>query len=276
MAPCAGQNRRNKGAHIQSRRRPCERDQPARTPRFDVRNVRPATAGQPWRLAARGSTVVRRRHSRHRAGARLAAQDPDCRRLGEAAGLAGATVRRGTATRYSTDRGAGMRVALINPNWHFEGSIYFGCREPHLPIELAASRQLLEAAGHKVLLIDGHLFDLRLADIATELRAFRPEMTVFTTAPTYLFWRCAPPELRVCQELAQAARGHSPLLVAVGPHGSTTPRAALRKLGVDIVVMGECEETLLRIANGEYRDLAGVCYRENGHIRVNGGPQAAT
>ena len=28
-----------------------------------------------------------------------------------------------------------MKYALINPNWSFEGSIYFGCREPHLPLE---------------------------------------------------------------------------------------------------------------------------------------------
>ena len=41
------------------------------------------------------------------------------------------------------------------------------------------------------------------------------------------------------------------MLVAVGPHGSTTPRAALGKLKVDCVVMGECEATLLRLANGE-------------------------
>ena len=27
------------------------------------------------------------------------------------------------------------RVALVNPPWSFEGSIYSGCREPHLPIE---------------------------------------------------------------------------------------------------------------------------------------------
>ena len=50
-----------------------------------------------------------------------------------------------------------MRVALVNPPWHFENSIYFGCREPHLPIELGACKALLERAGHEVLLLDGHL-----------------------------------------------------------------------------------------------------------------------
>src|SRR3954466_5640633 len=129
------------------------------------------------------------------------------------------------------------RVALINPNWRFKGSIYFGCRSPHLPLELGISKQMLEAAGHRVRLVDGHLFDLPLGDIASEVQSFRPDMAVFTTAPTYLFWRCAPPELRVAQELSRALRDLAPLLVAVGPHGSTTPRAALRKLEVDIVVM---------------------------------------
>jgi anaerobic magnesium-protoporphyrin IX monomethyl ester cyclase len=67
----------------------------------------------------------------------------------------------------------------------------------------------------------------------------------------------------------------APMLVAVGPHGSSTPRAAVRKLKVDCVVMGECETTLLRLANGE-REIAGTCCREDATVRVHGGPQAAT
>jgi B12-binding domain/radical SAM domain protein of rhizo-twelve system len=73
----------------------------------------------------------------------------------------------------------------------------------------------------------------------------------------------------------RAVREVSPLLVAVGPHGSTTPRAALKKLGVDVVVMGECEETLVRLAAGERDGLFGTCYRNAGKIRVIGGPCAA-
>jgi anaerobic magnesium-protoporphyrin IX monomethyl ester cyclase len=167
-----------------------------------------------------------------------------------------------------------MRVALINPHWRFDGSIYFGCRAPHLPIELGVSRRMLEDAGHTVHLIDAHLHGLSSSDVTAEVAAFRPDMIVVTTAPTYLFWRCAPPELRVAQELVRAVRDLAPLLVAVGPHGSTTPRAALTKLGADIVVMGECEETLARLAAGE-RGFAGTCDRQDGRIRVVGGPQAA-
>jgi B12-binding domain/radical SAM domain protein of rhizo-twelve system len=167
------------------------------------------------------------------------------------------------------------RVALINPNWNFEGSIYFGCRSPHLPLELGISQHHLQQAGHVCLLLDAHMFDLSLRDIEMELAAFRPDMIVVTTAPTYLFWRCAPPELRIPQQLTLALRSSAPLLAAVGPHGSTTPRAALKKLAVDFVLMGECEHSLLRLANGE-RDFAGLCFAHNGDIHVNGGPQAVT
>lgn len=165
------------------------------------------------------------------------------------------------------------RVALINPNWHYDGSIYFGCREPHLPLELRLSQRRLEAAGSRTLLLDAHMFDLSVADIVEEVRAFRADAVVITTAPTYLFWRCAPPELREPQQLTLALRDVVPRLIAVGPHGSSTPRAALRKLGADVVVMGECEAMLPRIIAGEH-DLPGTCFREGGEIRVIGGPQA--
>ena len=167
------------------------------------------------------------------------------------------------------------RVALINPNWHFEGSIYFGCRSPHLPLELGIAEYHLRQAGHAALLLDAHMFDLSIADIEAELRSFDADIIVVTTAPTYLFWRCAPPELRVPRNLTIGLRDLAPILVAVGPHGSTTPRAALRKLAVDFVVMGECEQALLRLANGE-RDFAGLCFADAGAIRTIGGPQAVT
>lgn len=171
-----------------------------------------------------------------------------------------------------------MRVALINPNWTFDGSIYFGCREPHLPLELAYTQAMLERAGHDARMIDCHLLDIGADPLAHEIRSFAPDMTVVTTAPTYLFWRCPPPELRVPREVFCSIGSAAGIRVAVGPHGSATPGAALTKLGCDAVVMGECEETLVRLAAGELGQLPGVAYRdgEGDRVRVNGGPQAAT
>ena len=166
-----------------------------------------------------------------------------------------------------------MRIALVNPAWTFDGSIYFGCRHPHLPLEYGSAQVLLEAAGHQVEIIDGHLFGMSTAEVADEVRAFKPDMTVVTTAPSYLFWRCAPPELRVPQETLEALDGFGGLKVAIGPHASSTPRAAMRKLAADIAVMGECEEALAEIAAGRL-DIPGTAVRQGEEIRVLGGPRA--
>ena len=137
-----------------------------------------------------------------------------------------------------------MRYLLLNPNWTFEGSIYFGCRESHLPLEFGYSKALLEQAGHEALIVDGQMDRLPAEAIREQVLDFHPDVTVITTAPSYLFWRCAPPELRVPLEILRSIRDVAGKTVCVGPHASTTPFATQRKLGVDYVVRGECEELL--------------------------------
>lgn len=167
-----------------------------------------------------------------------------------------------------------MKFALVNPPWDFSGSIYFGCRDAHLPLEFGYARLLLQQAGHEVMLVDATLEALDLPAVRARVEAFAPDITVITTAPTYLFWRCPPPELRSPLRACKALRDVSPRLVVVGPHGSTTPQATLRKLPVDAVVMGECEEVLPRLA-GDWREITGLAWRRDDHIIVHGGPQAA-
>ena len=166
-----------------------------------------------------------------------------------------------------------MRVALVNPPWQFEGSIYFGCRAPHLPIELGCCQVLLEAAGHEVLLVDGHIEGRTDAELADAVAAFAPAMTVVTTAPSYLFWRCAQPELRVPRATLDAIGTAGGMTVAVGPHGSSTPGPALRKLGCGAIVLGECEEAVLALANGGQPGVVpGTAVLEAGVLRQAGGP----
>jgi len=174
--------------------------------------------------------------------------------------------------------GWNVKVALVNPRWSFRGSIYFGCREPHLPLEYGYAKALLTLSGHIAEIFDAQAEGIDEAAVAAWVGEFAPDMTVVTTAPSYLFWRCAPPELRIPQEIVAALAPVNGIKVAVGPHGSTTPRAALRKLGVDAVVLGECEETLVRLADfprDAWRGMAGLCYVDNGDVVVQGGPQAA-
>ena len=168
-----------------------------------------------------------------------------------------------------------MRVALVNPSWSYQHSIYFGCRDPHLPIEFGCARSKLEAAGHESLLLDGQLMGVDNPWLASAVRAFQPDMTVVATAPTYLFWRCAPPELRVPADFLDELDGAGGLEVIVGPHGSVTPGPTLRKLGADLVVRGECEEVIARLAEApDPRSVAGTAWLDGEEAQVNGPPAA--
>lgn len=169
-----------------------------------------------------------------------------------------------------------MRVALVNPCWTYDGSIYFGCRNEHLPLELGYAKALLEARGHDVLMLDGQLQRRDNAALADEVAAFAPAMTVVTTAPTYLFWRCAPPELRVPAEFLTALDGRGGRTVAVGPHGSATPAPTLRKLGTDIVVRGECEEIVALLAEADdWSRVPSTARMADGAVAINGGVHAS-
>ncbi|HXE31282.1 MAG TPA: TIGR04295 family B12-binding domain-containing radical SAM protein [Terriglobales bacterium] len=170
-----------------------------------------------------------------------------------------------------------MRFALIQPRWEFGGSTYFGCPDTHMPLELLWARQQLEAAGHEALIVDAHLEGLAVGDAARRVGAFTPEVVVLTTAPTYLFWRCPQPELRVPGAWMRSLRAALPArvtTVAIGPHGSATPAAVLRKLGCDLVIQGEADQVLPEVV-GNWSGLAGCAYREGGEIRVNPGVNQA-
>lgn len=169
-----------------------------------------------------------------------------------------------------------MRYALINPRWSFDGSIYFGCREPHLPLEYGYSKALLENAGHEVMVIDAQLDDLDEGTVLRQVTSFNPDFTVVTSAPSYLFWRCAPPELRVPIRTVKALRGVGGCMVMVGPHASTTPRATLKKTGADVVVLGECEEILPKLVDrSNWSEVPSIGFETRGEIVVTGKPHGS-
>lgn len=169
-----------------------------------------------------------------------------------------------------------MRVALVNPAWSYEGSIYFGCRHAHLPLELGYAKALLERDGHEVLMLDGQLDNRDNRALAAIVAAFKPSMTVVTTAPTYLFWRCTQPELRVPAEFLRALGVAGGRTVAIGPHGSATPGPTLRKLGVECVVRGESEEILVELAaEDDWSAVRSTAHLDGGRVVVNGPPAAS-
>lgn len=171
-----------------------------------------------------------------------------------------------------------MKIALVNPLWSFEGSIYFGCRSPHLPLELGYTKALLEARGHEATIVDAQLEGLGSRALRERVAAITPDATLIVTAPSYLFWRCAPPELTVPMRTARALRDVGGRMIAAGPHCSTTPRAALRKLGVDAVVLGECEEIVPELVErdpGDWSAIPSIAYGPPEAPVVQGRPHAS-
>ena len=154
-----------------------------------------------------------------------------------------------------------MKYALVNPNWDFRGSTYFGCREPHYPLELMFAGQVIREAGHECLLVDAQLDRLNATETKRRVDAFVPDFLVIPTAPSYLFWRCPPPEVRVPKEWF-AALGGKAVTVAIGPHTSATPRTAIRKMSAQVAMRGEADFTLARLASEDWTTIEGCCYRD--------------
>jgi len=163
-----------------------------------------------------------------------------------------------------------MKFALVNPAWTFAGSTYFGCPDAHYPLELLFAADQIQAGGHEALLIDAHLERRAVSEVKAAVLDFNPDFLVIPTAPSYLFWRCPPPELRVPQnwfrELATRA-----VKVAIGPHPSATPGATLAKLNCDVAMRGEPDETIAQLASRPWLEIEGCCWRDEFGVHLTPG-----
>lgn len=155
-----------------------------------------------------------------------------------------------------------MKFALVNPNWDFPGSTYFGCREPHLPLELLFARHCIVVKGHDALLVDAQMENLSLEQAKQRVDAFAPDFVAVPTAPSYLFWRCPPPELRIPREWIAGLQTQATKVV-IGPHASATPLATLRKTGADVALRGEPEQNIAKLADTPWEQIEGCCYDEH-------------
>src|SRR2546429_9989989 len=102
--------------------------------------------------------------------------------------------------------------------------------------------------------LDAQVEKLTTAQVRQRLDEFHPNFLVIPTAPSYLFWRCPPPELRVPRQWF-AELGDGAVKVAIGPHPSATPAATLRKLNCDVAMRGEPDETLVQLASRPWTEI---------------------
>jgi anaerobic magnesium-protoporphyrin IX monomethyl ester cyclase len=155
-----------------------------------------------------------------------------------------------------------MRFAFVNPNWDFTGSTYFGCRDPHVPLELMFAAQKTREAGHEALLVDAQTEDLSIEKTRERVTAFNPDFLIIPTTPSYLFWRCPPPEVRIPRDWIAGMQSKATKVI-IGPHSSATPLAALRKTGADVAFRGEPDANIVKLADTPWKDIEGCCFADH-------------
>src|SRR5690242_7633559 len=74
------------------------------------------------------------------------------------------------------------RIALVNPYWDFQGSRYWSCADPHVPLELLFTQALLLQAGIEAMVIDAHMEGISHQTMAERVTAFAPDLIILTTA----------------------------------------------------------------------------------------------
>jgi len=149
------------------------------------------------------------------------------------------------------------RVLLINP----PSPQRIGT--PLLGLQYLASALLLAGCDVKVIDAAARCFDKEHAWIIAEADAFDPQVVGFS------LWTSWVTE---AYQLAQLMKGRYPLLVAGGPHATACPDETLLQ-GFDVAVIGEGEQTLVRLAafmrgSEPLEDVPGIRYRAaDGSIR---------
>jgi B12-binding domain/radical SAM domain protein of rhizo-twelve system len=119
--------------------------------------------------------------------------------------------------------------------------------------------QQTRVAGYEAQLIDAQMENIDIAETRSRVDRFDPDFVIFPTAPSYLFWRCPPPEVRIPKRWIAGLPGRAKKVI-IGPHASATPPAALRKTGADIAFRGEPDANIPKLADTPWELIEGCCF----------------
>lgn len=156
-----------------------------------------------------------------------------------------------------------MRILLINPS---QGAVYGKLPPPdYPPLGLGYLAAVLEAAGHEVHIIDPDAEQLDDDAVSLLVRAGKPDL-VGITATTPLYENAL-----AVAELVK--RNSSAKTVLGGMHATLMPRECALNPGIDFVVIGEGELTIVELAacletGGDISLINGLVHkREDGIVQ---------
>ncbi len=161
-----------------------------------------------------------------------------------------------------------MRILFITPpysiaeRYHTKAKITKGFLPP---LGLASIATVLKENGHTVRILDLPVLNYTLEQLKNYVKEFQPELIAFAAiTPTM-------------DKAARIAGYLKPFTNAVyifgGLHPSLFPEETLKTVPLaEIVVIGEAEHTFAELADKlekkqPIHDVAGICYRDNGHIK---------
>lgn len=160
-----------------------------------------------------------------------------------------------------------MSVVLVNPPFtKYEGIKGHGGKAP--PLNLGYLAAVLRNEGFKVRILDAEALELSYEDVVKRVKRLNPLIVGFTM-----------PTPTLCHVLNIVSKMKSELpdvpVVVGGPHPSALPRETANLPGIDYVVFGEGELTMLELTEAllmgsrDLRDIHGLAYRHGGEVKVN-------
>ena len=159
------------------------------------------------------------------------------------------------------------KVLLVTPPESKVKEAYqTGSKFPRIGIAYIAG--YLRSKGIDVKIVDSKVLQLTLDDVAKAISEYRPDIVglgPFTEEIIEAYNVC-----RISKSI-----DHRIMTVLGGPHASALPVRTLQECPeVDLVVLGEGEETLWRIhVRSELQNIKGIAYRDKNQVNVNDSPE---
>jgi len=173
-----------------------------------------------------------------------------------------------------------MRILLINPpQTCYRGSLPM---QAHFPLGLMYIAAVLDKAGYEVQVLDALLTDsppkktkdakqygMRWEEIRAQIEKRKPDIVGITNP----FSSQVANAIQVARVVKEA--NPKTLTIVGGPHATVRPSDFLKEAeGIDIVVMGEGEYTMLDIVQHQadgtgVGEIEGIACRKDGEVKIN-------
>ena len=152
----------------------------------------------------------------------------------------------------------GRKAIFLRDN--FGGEVPLSC--PYPPLELAFSAAVLREADIPVQLIPANVEGWSHAEVAERLAPNPPAYVLVPSA-----WGSLLDDYRLMEILRSALPDTT--LVISGPNVTAEPERTLRNSAVDIVILGEPEEAILRLSQGvAWHDVPNIAFLEDEQLQT--------